>query len=352
MKAFLLYVGNLLVSSLVLLLVVITILFLLLEIAPGDPVQTLVGDTPVSEAFRQQITASFGLDKPLWERYFIYVGNVFTGNLGVSFGTQTTPVTDLINDRIWNTVLLAVPSIILSTTGGVLFGVIAARTRKPWLDTLLSGGAVALFSIPNFWLGLMLIITFAMTLGWLPVQGMGPYGQEGIHPAYLVMPVLTMATSELAYKTRIMRSSMIESLGQDYVDTARSKGLSARRVLWGHAFPNALLPMVTVTGYSLGYILAGSVLVEQVFGWPGMGLLFLNAVNRQDNFVVLGVVIVITITILIVNILTDIVYGIVDPRLRARFRLGGGPARTQRQRFDDGDADSAAIETTKIGSEA
>ncbi|GGA60915.1 peptide ABC transporter permease [Pseudoclavibacter endophyticus] len=355
MKAFLFYVGNLLLSSIVLLLVVITILFLLLEIAPGDPVQTLVGDTPVSPAFREQITASFGLDRPIWERYFVYVGNVFTGNLGVSFGTHATPVSDLIGDRIWNTVALAVPSIILSTIGSIFLGVVAARTRRPWLDKLVSGGSVAFFSIPNFWLGLMLIVLFAMTLGWLPVQGMGPYGQEGIYPAYLVLPLITMATSELAYKTRIMRSSMIESLGQDYIDTARSKGLSMRRVIWNHAFPNALLPMVTVIGYSLGYILAGSVLVEQVFGWPGMGLLFLNAVHRQDNFVVLGVVIVLTVTILAVNIVTDIFYGIVDPRLRARFRMGGG-APTKRGGMGgdtpDGSAESNLLSTTKIGTSA
>lgn len=323
MRAALFHYGRLLGSAAILLLVVITILFLLLEIAPGDPVQTLVGDVPVSEAFRAQITASFGLDRPLWERYVVYVGNVVTGNLGVSFGTQTTPVSALILDRIPNTLALAIPAFLLSTTGGLIAGALAARTRKPWLDTLLSGGAVAVFSIPNFWLGLMLITVFAMNLGWLPVQGMGPYGSQGIRAEYLILPVLTMASTELAYKTRIMRSSMIESLGQDYIDTARSKGLSERRVLWRHAMPNALLPMVTVSGYSLGFILGGSVLVEQVFGWPGMGLLFINAINRQDSFVVLGVVIVITVTILIVNILTDIVYGLVDPRLRARFRPGG-----------------------------
>ena len=150
--------------------------------------------------------------------------------------------------------------------------------------------------------------------------------QEGIAPEYLILPVLTMASTELAYKLRIMRSSMIESLGQDFIDTARSKGLSSNRVLWRHALPNALLPMVTVSGYSLGFILAGSVLVERVFGWPGMGLLFIGAIERQDTFVVLGVVIVITITILVVNVLTDIVYGLVDPRLRARFTRNAKPA--------------------------
>jgi len=325
MKALLFYYGRLIGSAAILLLVVITILFLLLEIAPGDPIQTLVGDVPVSETLRAQLTASFGLDKPVWERYVIYVANVLTGNLGVSFGTNV-PVSALIAERIGYTIALAVPAFLISTTGGLVLGAIAARTRKRWLDGLLSGSAVGLFSLPNFWLGLMLIMFFSITLGWLPTQGKAPFGQPGIAPEYLILPVITMATMELAYKLRIMRSSMIESLGQDYIDTARSKGLSSRRVLWRHAMPNALLPMVTVSGYSLGFILAGSVLVERVFGWPGMGLLFIGAIERQDTFVVLGIVIVITITILVVNVLTDIVYGLVDPRLRAQFTRNAKPA--------------------------
>lgn len=318
MRSVVVHYGKLLLSSFVLLLVVITILFLLLAIAPGDPVQTLLGDIPVSDEFRARITAAFGLDKPLIERYVIYVGNVLTGNLGYSFGSNE-PVLDLILSRIPNTLALAVPAFVISTTGAIILGSIAARTRRRWLDGLISGSAVAIFSLPNFWLGLMLIMLFSITLGWLPTQGKSAYGASGIEVQYLILPVLTLASSELAFKTRIMRSSVIESLGGDFIDTARSKGLTPRRVLWRHGLPNALLPMVTVAGYSLGFILAGSVLVERVFGWPGMGLLFVDAIERQNNMLVLGVVIVITVTILIVNILTDVVYGIVDPRLRARF---------------------------------
>ncbi|KAA9132263.1 ABC transporter permease [Microbacterium caowuchunii] len=317
MKGMLIHFGRIIFSAFVLLIAVITILFLLLEIAPGDPIQTLVGDVPVSEALRAQINATFGLDKPFWERYLIYVGNVLTGNLGVSFGTQV-PVIDLIGQRIGNTLALAVPSFILSTIGAVLIGAIAAKTRRRWLDSLLSGSSVALFSLPNFWLGLMLIIVFSVELGWLPTQGKAPYGQEGIALQYMILPLVTMATAELAFKARIMRSSMIESLGQDFMDTARSKGLSERTALWRHALPNALLPMVTVVGLSLSHILAGSVLVERVFGWPGMGLLFIGAIERQDTMLVLGVVIILTVTILVINVITDIVYGLVDPRLRSR----------------------------------
>lgn len=318
MRSVLVHYGKLLGSSLILLLVVITLLFLLLQIAPGDPVQTLVGDVPVPPDLREQLNATFGLDKPIFERYFVYLGNVLTGNLGISFGTQT-PVLSMIVGRLGNTLALAVPAFILSTIGAVVFGAVAARTRKRWLDALLSGGAVALFSVPTFWLGLMLMMFFSYRLGWLPIHGKSGYGVDGIEWQYMILPVITMAAAELAFRTRIMRSSVIDSLGQDFIDTARSKGLSSDQVLWRHALPNALLPMVTVSGYSLGFIFAGSVLIERVFGWPGMGLLFIDAIDHQDNLVVLGVVIFITVTILIVNILTDVVYGIVDPRLRARF---------------------------------
>jgi peptide/nickel transport system permease protein len=317
MRSILLHYAKLLGSSLLLLLVVITVLFLLLEISPGDPVQALLGEAPVTEEFRRRAVEAFGLDKSPIERYFIYVGNILTGNMGYSVVNQL-PVSELIFSRIGNTLMLTLPAIVISTIGAVILGSIAARTRKRWLDGAISGGAVALFSVPNFWVGILLIMLFSITLGWLPAQGMSAYGSSGVTLSHLILPLITLLSGELAFKTRVMRSSMIESLGQDYIDTARSKGLSPRRILWRHGLPNAMLPMVTVIGFSLGYTLAGSVLVERVFSWPGMGLLMVDSIGRKDNAVTLGVVVVITVTILVVNILTDVVYGIVDPRLRAR----------------------------------
>jgi len=319
MSALLVHIAKLVVNSLLVFVAVITVLFFLLELAPGDPVQTLVGDVPLSDEFRERITAAYGLDKPVAERYLLYLGNVFTGDLGYSFGTNNEPVLGLILSRAGNTLAIALPSFVISTVGGIVLGAIAARTRKRWLDAGISGTAVGLFSIPNFWFGMVLILIFSIGLGWLPTQGKSPYGQSGIAIEYMVLPVIAMATSELAYKARIMRSSMIEALGQDFIDTARSKGLTSGQILWRHALPNALLPMVTVAGYSLGFVLAGSVLVERVFGWPGMGLLFVDAIQRQNNMVILGVVIVLTAVIIVVNIITDLLYGVIDPRLRARF---------------------------------
>lgn len=311
--------ARLLVSSFILFIAVVTTLFFLLELAPGDPIQALVGDVPLSDELRERLTVVYGLDRPVFERYLTYLGNVLTGNLGYSVGTNNEPVLDIIMSRAGKTLALAVPAFVISTTGGIVLGSIAARTRKRWLDGGISALAVGLFSVPNFWLGMLLILTFSITLGWLPTQGSAPFGQSGIDWRYAILPIITMASTELAYKTRIMRSSMIESLGQDFIDTARSKGLTSAQILWRHALPNALLPMVTVAGYSLGFIFAGSALVERVFGWPGMGLLFIDSIDRQNNMVVLGIVIVLTITIIVVNILTDVVYGIVDPRLRAQF---------------------------------
>lgn len=315
----LIHYGKLVLSSFVLFLVVISVLFLLLEASPGDPVLAILGDTPVTDEFLEKMRQTYGLDRPMWERYFIYIGNVLTGNLGYSYLHAGSPVLTLVLERIGPTLALAIPAFLISTAGGLVFGAIAARTRKGWLDSLISGSAIALFSVPNFWLGMLLLLSFSIELGWLPIQGASPRGVSGIHVEYLILPVLTMATSELAYKTRIMRASVIESLGQDYIDTARSKGLTEREVLWRHALPNALLPMVTVAGYSLGFMVAGSVVTERVFGWPGMGLMFVESVERGNNQVVLGIVIVLTFAIIVVNILTDMLYGLVDPRVRESF---------------------------------
>ncbi|TFV84124.1 ABC transporter permease [Microbacterium sp. dk485] len=312
----LIHYGKLLLSSFVLFLVVISVLFLLLEAAPGDPVLAILGESPVTEEFVELMRQTYGLDRPVWERYLIYVGNVLTGNLGYSYLHAGQPVLTLVLDRMGPTLALAIPAFLISTAGGLVFGAIAARTRKRWLDSLISGSAIALFSVPNFWLGMLLLLTFSIELGWLPIQGTSPRGQSGIQLQYLILPVLAMATTELAYKTRIMRASVIEALGQDYIDTARSKGLTERETLWRHALPNALLPMVTVAGYSLGSLVAGSVVIEQVFGWPGMGLMFVESVQRGNNQLVLGIVVVLTFTIIVVNILTDMVYGLVDPRVR------------------------------------
>ncbi|MDR5699466.1 ABC transporter permease [Agromyces aerolatus] len=315
--------AKLLGSSLVLIFVVILIMFLLLEAAPGDPIQALVGQVPVSEEFRRQMTEQFGLDRPVWERFFAYVGNILTGNLGYSFATMQ-PVSELILGRLGNTLLLTLPALVISSILGILLGAVAARTRSKALDGAISYAAIAGFSLPAFWVALLLILLFSVNLGWLPSQGMTSYTSSGLSIPHLILPVASLALAETAFKVRIMRASMIEVLGQDYIDTARSKGLSAHEVLRKHGILNSMLPMVSVIGYSLGFTIAGSVLIEKVFGWPGMGLLMYDSIQRSENMVVMGILLIVTVTVVIINILTDVAYGLVDPRVRARFRREAG----------------------------
>lgn len=310
---------RLLGSSVLLVLAVIVILFFLLELAPGDPIQSLVGDAAVPESFRAQIATAYGLDRPLWERFFIYMSKVLTGDLGYSYANRT-PVAELIVGRLGNTLILTIPALVISTIGAIVLGSLAARTRSAVADRGVSMLAVAGFSIPSFWLALLLIMLFSVNLGWLPAQGMSTLGSSGVSLPYLVLPVLSLAAAEMAFKARIMRSTLIEVLGQDFIDTARSKGLSNWEILRSHGLLNAMIPLIAVIGYSLGYTIAGAVTIEKVFSWPGMGLLLFTSIQKGDNQVVIGIMIVFTVTVVIVNILTDVVYGIVDPRIRARRR--------------------------------
>lgn len=308
-------------SSLALIAGVVVLMFVLLELTPGDPIQSLVGNMPVSDELRAQLNAEFGLDKSFPERFAAYVGNVLTGDLGYSYAAKQ-PVLPLVLDRLGNTLLLTVPALILSSVFGILLGAIAATTRSKLLDNALSTTAVAGFSLPSFWLGLVLIIIFSVQLKWLPAQGMRSYTSNGLSIPHMILPVVTLTLTEMAFKLRLMRATMIEVLGQDYIDTARSKGLTRTQILWRHALPNSMLPMITVIGYSIGYTVAGTVLVEKVFGWPGMGMLLYESIQRSENMVVMAILLIVAITVIIINLLTDVVLGLVDPRVRKKLQSG------------------------------
>lgn len=313
-----------LVSAAVLVLVVVTIMFLLLELTPGEPIQALVGNMPVPDDVREGLARQFGLDRPLLERYLTYMANMLTGDFGFSYASRQE-VLPLVFDRLGNTLLMVVPALVISSVLGILLGAWAAATRNRTLDNLLSMSSIALFSLPVFWVGLMLILVFSVNLRWLPPQGMRSYTSTGAFSIpHLVLPVVTMTITEFAFKMRLMRASMIEVLGQDYIDTARSKGLTRRRILWSHALPNSMLPMITVIGYSIGYTIAGTVLIEKVFGWPGMGMLLYDSIQRSENLVVMAILFVTAVIIIVVNLVTDILLGVADPRIRNRLRSGGG----------------------------
>lgn len=310
-------------SAAAFILVVLTIMFLLLEMTPGDPIQSLVGNMPVTDELRAALTQQFGLDRPLWERYFSYIGNLVQGNFGYSYAGRQD-VLPLVMERLGNTLVLVVPALVLSSILGIFFGALAATSRRRSVDNGLSMLSIALFSLPGFWLGLVLIIVFAVNLQWFPSQGMRSYTSRGLFSIpHMVLPVLTMVLTEFAFKMRLMRATMIEVLGQDFIDTARSKGLSRMQIIWHHALPNSMLPMLTVIGSSIGFTVAGTVLIEKVFGWPGLGMLLYDSVQRSENMVVMAILLITAVIIIVVNMLTDALMALVDPRLRRSLLKGG-----------------------------
>jgi peptide/nickel transport system permease protein len=301
---------------------VVTLVFVLVHAAPGDPTLALVGDFPVPDEYRAKIRETFGLDRPIAEQYVRYVGSLLGGDLGFSYA-QRRPVLDVVLERAGATALLTGTALLVSTAAGVLLGALAARRPFSWLDHAIGGGSLVGFSVPVFWLGQIFILVFAVLLGWLPAQGMVSLraDPEGVGrmldvAAHLILPATALGLRQVAMTARLVRASLLEVLSRDFIRSARAKGAGRARVLWGHALPNALLPVVTFVGYNLGFLLAGSALVETVFGWPGLGRLLYDSVFTRDYPVLLGIFLTVSLTVVAANILTDLVYGYLDPRIR------------------------------------
>lgn len=286
---------------------VVSIVFLLLHLVPGDPVEIMLGES-ASAADRQALRGALGLDRPLHEQYLGYIGGLATLDLGTSIHYRQ-PVTDLLLDRLPATGLLAGVTLLLTVVLALPLGIVAAIRRNTRWDTGAMGFSLLGVSIPNFWLGPLLILVFSLWLGWLPVSG-----QDGV--AAVILPALTLGTGLAAVLSRMVRSSMLEVLHEDYLRTARAKGLSPRRVILRHALRNAMLPVITLMGLQLGALLAGAVITETVFSWPGVGLLTIEAIQSRDYPVVQACVLLISVTYVIVNLLTDLAYAWIDPRIR------------------------------------
>jgi peptide/nickel transport system permease protein len=285
---------------------VCTLVFLLIHLVPGDPVEAMLGEG-ARPADRAALTAGLGLDRPLGEQYLSYLARLSRLDLGQSFVYQR-PVADLLAERLPATLTLAAVALGLALLLAVPLGVLAACRRGLALDGAAMGFSLLGSSIPNFWLGPLLILVFSLWLGWTPVSG-----REG--PASLILPALTLGTSLAAILARMVRSSVLEVLGEDYIRTARAKGLSPAAVLWGHALRNAWLPVLTLVGLQLGGLLGGAVITETVFAWPGVGSLLVEAIQGRDYPVVQGCVLLISLAYVLVNTGTDLVYAWVDPRI-------------------------------------
>jgi peptide/nickel transport system permease protein len=305
-----------------LVLAIAVVLFTIIHLAPGDPVQALVGDFPAPDEYVRRVREEFGLDRPLIVQFGLYVGALARGDLGFSF-VYRKPVATLIAERAGATALLTLTALVFASTLGVALGVLAARRPFSALDSLVSAGSVVGFSVPVFWLGQLLILVFAVVLGWLPAQGMESvrerhegWARAGDVALHLLLPAFALSLRFLGMTARLARSSMLEVLGRDYIRSAQAKGAGEVRVLVRHALPNAVLPIITLVGYNLGFVLAGSALVETVFGWPGMGRLLYDSVFARDSPVLLGIMVTVSVTVVVANLLTDLLYVYVDPRIR------------------------------------
>lgn len=302
------YIIRRLIQAVFVVIGVITVVFFVLRLT-GDPVQLLLSATS-SEEDIQNMRHNLKLDRPLWEQYVTFVGNAAHGNFGKSIRFQGFDAMGLVLNRYPRTIQLAVCALLLSVTLSIIFGVIAAVKRYSALDNAVT--FVALFgqSVPNFWLGIMMILIFAVRLGWLPSQG---YGHS---PRYFILPMITLASPGLARLTRLVRSGMLDVMSQDYVRTARAKGLKEMIVIFRHGLKNAAIPLVTVIGLDFGNLLAGAVITEQIFQWTGIGQLAVESINAHDFPVVQATVFLVAVTFVLINLLVDILYTWLDPRVR------------------------------------
>ena len=296
--------------------------FLLAKMAPGDAADILAGQMGhATLEFTEQLRREFGLDLPLVEQFLRYMGNLIRLDLGVSL-LQQQPVIDLIVERLPATLLLMASAIAIAIVLGVALGVAAARRQGTWIDSLISVSALLVYATPAFWLGLMLIVLFSIQLDLLPSGGMMQIGVERTAlgaaldvARHLVLPAATLGLFYVAIYARLMRSSMLEVYGQDFITTARAKGLSESVIAWTHALRNALLPVVTLAGMQVGHLLGGSILIETVFGWPGLGRLVFDALVQRDLNLLLGILFVSSVVVVIANLAVDLVYGFLDPRI-------------------------------------
>ncbi len=310
-----LYLLKRLLSIIPVLLGITIITFTAIHLAPGDPVQVRMGQR-YDPVIAQQLRQELGLDKPLLVQYTIFLGNMLKGDMGFSY-IKGQPVTTLLADKFKNTLYLSLSAMILAVFVGMLAGILASVKPQSSLDYAVMIFAVAGVSIPVFWLGLMLQLVFGSYFHLFPVSGMTEYGATNLQNLkHLVLPTITLASVPMAIIARITRSSMLEVMGQDYIRTARAKGLGFKAVVFRHALKNAMIPIVTVIGNMFALLLTGAVLTETVFSWPGLGRAMVDAISQRDFPVILGAVTLFALTFVIVNFIVDALYAAIDPRIR------------------------------------
>jgi peptide/nickel transport system permease protein len=321
------YVGRRMLQAIPLIVAAIVLNFSLIHLAPGDPARTLAGESgSATPEYVEQLRRDFGLDRPFYQQLGVYVGKVLQGDLGYSFRHRQS-VAGLILERLPATLLLMGGALLVAVGGGTLLGIVAARRKGTWAATLISVGSLVAYATPMFWFGLMLIVLLSVKLRWLPTYGMATIGLDASPLGHVVdiawhavLPVTTLALFYLALYTRVMRVSLLEILNQEFITVARAKGLGDRPIIYRHALRNGLLGVTTIAGMQMGQLVGGSVVVETIFAWPGMGRLVFEAVAQRDYPMLLGALFVASITVVVMNLVTDVAYGMLDPRVRAAAR--------------------------------
>jgi peptide/nickel transport system permease protein len=312
------YVSRRLIQAVPLLLGITVIVFALLKTIPGGPLAAYEANPSVTPEDMRRLEHALGLDQPVPIQYVSWLGHFLTGDWGYSLATSQ-PVLSMIGARLPNTLWLMTTVYIVTLVVSLPIGVFTAVRQYSWFDHITTGATFAAFSMPTFWLGLLLIITFGLTFRLLPLGGMLAPGEPftiGDLARHLVLPVVTLSLVQIGVYVRFLRGSMLETTGQDYMRTARSKGLSERRVIWRHGLKNAAIPFITVAALELPELFAGAVVTEQIFGWPGMGRLFIDSATRLDYPVLMGIIAISAAFVVLANLLADVLYGYLDPRIR------------------------------------
>jgi len=307
-----------LVSLILSLIAASIVIFLVLEVVPGDPAQFMLGLNATPEATAALRTA-LGLDGPLLERYFTWVLGLLHGDFGISY-TYKVPVAKLIGDRIWISLPLALFALALSTLIAFPVGILAAVKRNSPTDVGIMGATQVGLAVPNFWFAMLLVLLFSITLRWFSAGGFPGWEDPLLALKALTLPAVALALPQASILARVMRSSLLDTLGEDYIRSARAKGLSQGQTLWRHALRNALIPVLTIIGLQFSFLLAGAIIIENVFFLPGLGRLVFQGITSRDLIVVKSVVMLLVFAVILVTFLVDITYALVDPRLRRATR--------------------------------
>jgi peptide/nickel transport system permease protein len=312
------YIIKRILQAIPLLILITIITFLIINLAPGDPAQMFINPEHMNKVDLNVIRHNLGLDKPLYIRYFIWLGGLLKGDLGISF-FRNRPVLDLLMEALPNTIILSVVSILISTIVAIPAGMISALKRGSVWDYFFSTISFIGISIPAFWFGLMLLLVFGANLQWFPIGGMRENYEQFVlmdRLRHIILPAIVLGTGGMATDMRYMRSAMLEVINQDYIRTARSKGLSEKIVIWRHAFRNALLPLITLFGFMIPGLISGAAITESIFAWPGIGRIVVEANFTRDYPIIMGELVFVSVLVVLGSLIADVLYAIADPRIK------------------------------------